>query len=427
MKIINWSQTNESMRQSLYNRNLSGTQRDVTARVAMIIDEVKRRGDEALVDYTKAFDGIELSLLKVGSEGAQTDIRFAIDDAYARIRQFHALQMPQCIESQNNGVKAWKSWRPIDRVGLYIPGGTAPLLSTLLMLAIPAKLAGCQEIVCVTPPNQSGGVDPALRYAAARCGIEDVYVVGGAQAIAAMAYGTATIPKVDKIFGPGNKYVTEAKLQVSGDPQGAALDMPAGPSEVLVMADDQADPAVVASDLLAQAEHDVDARAICLTTNKAVAKAIYAAVMSQVRYLGRQAMIEQSLNNAAIIIADDLEQAFTIANRYAPEHLIINLNNARDYVPWVKNAGSVFLGPWSAEALGDYASGPNHVLPTYGYARNYSGLGVESFMKAITFQSVSKAGFLALAPTVVALADFEGLDAHKQSVLQRQALLEQIP
>lgn len=425
MKIINWSQTNESMRQSLYNRNLSGTQRDVTARVAKIIDEVKRRGDEALVDYTKAFDGIELSLLKVGSEGAQTDIRFAIDDAYARIRQFHALQMPQCIESQNNGVKAWKSWRPIDRVGLYIPGGTAPLLSTLLMLAIPAKLAGCQEIVCVTPPNQSGGVDPALRYAAARCGIEDVYVVGGAQAIAAMAYGTATIPKVDKIFGPGNKYVTEAKLQVSGDPQGAALDMPAGPSEVLVMADDQADPAVVASDLLAQAEHDVDARAICLTTNKVVAEAIYAAVMSQVRYLGRQAMIEQSLNNAAIIIADDLEQAFTIANRYAPEHLIINLNNARDYVPWVKNAGSVFLGPWSAEALGDYASGPNHVLPTYGYARNYSGLGVESFMKAITFQSVSKAGFLALAPTVVALADFEGLDAHKQSVLQRQALLEQ--
>lgn len=427
MKIINWLETNESVRQSLYNRNLSGTQKDVTVRVAKIIAEVKRRGDEALVDYTKAFDGIELSLLKVGSEGAQTAIQFAIDDAYARIRQFHALQVPQCIESQNNGVKAWKSWQPIDRVGLYIPGGTAPLLSTLLMLAIPAKLAGCQEIVCVTPPNQSGGVDPALRYAAARCGIEDIYVVGGAQAIAAMAYGTATIPKVDKIFGPGNKYVTEAKLQVSSDPQGAALDMPAGPSEVLVIADDQADPAVVASDLLAQAEHDVDARAICLTTNKAVAEAIYAAVMSQVNCLGRQAMIEQSLNNAAIIIADDLEQAFTIANRYAPEHLILNLKDAEDYAPWVKNAGSVFLGPWSAEALGDYASGPNHVLPTYGYARNYSGLGVESFMKAITFQSVSKAGFLALAPTVVALADFEGLDAHKQSVLQRQALLEQIP
>lgn len=424
MKIINWQETDVILRRQILSRDISNNKEDVASSVANIITRVRAEGDAALLYYTEIYDSVKLNSMRVSCKSSQTEIKDAIDKAYKRIKQFHELQTPSNVEYNKDGVKAWKSWLPIDNVGLYIPGGTAPLISTLLMLAIPAKLAGCQNIVCVTPPNSEGGIDPAILYAAELCGIQYVYSIGGAQAIAALAYGTETVPKVDKVFGPGNKYVTEAKIQVSRDPLGAALDMPAGPSEVLVIAGETANPQLVASDLLAQAEHDKDAVAICITTNTQLAEKINIAITDQLQSLKRKDILNKSLKHAYIIIAKDLNEAFEISNAYAPEHLILNIEDAQNYIKFVRNAGSVFLGQWSAEALGDYASGPNHVLPTYGYARNYSGLGVESFMKAITFQEISEEGLLGLAKTVEALADFEGLYAHKMSVSTRRLLLE---
>lgn len=420
MKIINWQETDVILKCQILSRGISNNKEDVESSVSNIIARVRAEGDAALLYYTEIYDGIKLNPIKVSCKSAKTKIKDAIDNAYKRIKQFHELQIPGSIQYNGSGVKAWKSWLPIDNVGLYIPGGTAPLISTLLMLAVPAKLAGCKNIVCVTPPNRNGSIDTAILYAAELCGIEYLYSIGGAQAIAALAYGTETVPKVDKVFGPGNKYVTEAKIQVSRDPLGAALDMPAGPSEVLVIAGEIANPKLIASDLLAQAEHDEDAIAICITTNTQLAEQINIATMDHLKSLKRKDIISKSLNHSYIIIAKDLDHAFEISNAYAPEHLILNIEGAQSYIKFVKNAGSVFLGQWSAEALGDYASGPNHVLPTYGYARNYSGLGVESFMKAITFQEVSQEGLLELASTVEALADFEGLDAHKMSVSMRR-------
>jgi histidinol dehydrogenase len=335
------------------------------------------------------------------------------------------LQLPKTLRLNKNGIDAWKEYKAIERVGLYIPGGTAPLVSTLLMLAIPAVIAKCREIIVVTPPNKNGEINPAIIYAAKLCGINKIFAVGGAQAIAALAYGTETIPKVVKIFGPGNKYVTEAKLQVAQDPCGAALDMPAGPSEVLVIADDRANAQLVAADLLSQAEHDVDSKVILITTSQSLANQVDEALTAQLKNLQRQKIITKSLENAAIIIVDCLDEAFAISNIFAPEHLILQIDNPRNYLNFVQNAGSVFIGRWSAEALGDYASGPNHVLPTYGYAKSYSGLGVESFMKSITFQEVSKEGLLALAPTVETLAQLEGLDAHKIAVNLRRKMIEE--
>jgi histidinol dehydrogenase len=428
MKIIQWSTTDPIQQQAIIERAYLKIQNQVTEVVRTIISDVRTRGDAALSDYTQQFHGLKLESLVYANDEQMLDptLQSAIDDAFSRISRYHALHHPQSIELDTQGIRAWKQATPIERVGLYVPSGSAPLISTLLMLGVPAMVAQCPNRVLCIGPNAQGKLDPAMRYAAKLCGIETIYSVGGAQAIAAMAYGTETIPKVDKIFGPGNKYVTEAKMQVAQDSRGAALDMPAGPSEVLVIADAQADAACIASDLLAQAEHDPDAGVLCLTTDRPLAQAIVQAITTQTLTLSRRHIIEAALTHAYVVIVDDLASAFEISNAYAPEHLILHLDHADQHVGRIKKAGSVFLGRWSAEAIGDYAAGPNHVLPTYGYAKNYSGLGVDSFMTHISFQCVSDQGLLAIAPTVETLAAFEGLTAHQASVRLRRQQLEML-
>lgn len=426
MKIITWQTLTQAEKKAILTRDHSHTQRNQLHKsVAEIIHKVRMEGDLALKHYTHMFDHIELDSLTLEPQAWSTidsldiKIKQAINFAYEKIQRFHQRCLPPTIRSTENGIDLWKTYRSIERVGLYIPGGTAPLVSTLLMLAIPATLAGCQHIILTTPPNQHGHIHPAILYAAQCCGIRKIYRIGGAQAIAALAYGTESVPKVNKIFGPGNKYVTAAKLQVAQDPDGAALDMPAGPSEVLVIADETANISFVAADLLAQAEHDEDARAILVTTNENLARQVIAELNKQAKKLNRQAILKKSLAKAWAILAQDLQEALSISNTYAPEHLILQINNPKDYLQQVHNAGSVFIGPWSAEALGDYASGSNHVLPTYGYAKSYSGIGVEAFMKAITFQEISAEGLIHLSQAVETLTTLEGLDAHKLSVLNR--------
>lgn len=390
--------------------------------VSAIIDSVRKNGDAALREYTLQFDQVALSNIQISeSEWEAADdlsetAKQAIIEAYNNIKNFYFKQKPVNVQSENKGIVLKKEYRPIERVGLYIPGGQAPLVSTLLMLAIPSEIAGCPVRVMVTPPQENGLIPPAILFAAQLCDIKSIYKVGGAQAIAALAYGTETVPKVDKIYGPGNKYVMAAKLQVASDPDGAALDMPAGPSEVLVIADDQANPAFVASDLLAQAEHDIDARAILVTTSQRQAKAVMQALEQQIVNLKRLSVIRAALDRSQIVIAPDLETCFDIANEFAPEHLILQIDTPEEYVDTIINAGSVFMGPWSPEAAGDYASGTNHVLPTSGYARAYSGLSVDAFMKSITFQTLSPEGLLEIGSVIETLADLEKLDAHKNSV-----------
>ncbi len=313
--------------------------------------------------------------------------------------------------------------RPISAVGLYVPEGSAPLPSAVVMLAVPARIAGCPRRVLCTPPGRDGRANPAVLVAARLCGIESVFKIGGAQAIAAMAYGTETLPKVDKIFGPGNAWVTAAKQAVAGDPAGAACDMPAGPSEVLVVADQTARAEFVAADLLAQAEHDINAQAILITPSHALAEAVQAAVEIQARALSRRAILEQSLASSRCIVVADLDTALDVANEYAPEHLILQLHEPRRWLERVESAGSVFLGAWSPEPLGDYCSGTNHVLPTYGYARAYSGLSVIDFVKRITVQELTPSGLRSLGPVAVTLARLEGLDAHAGAVTRRLTVL----
>ncbi|MFO1259384.1 MAG: histidinol dehydrogenase [Gammaproteobacteria bacterium] len=395
---------------------------DLENTVSKIIDAVRKNGDAALREYTAQFDKVSLDNLKISqlewqaADDLSETSKQAIIKAYNNIKYFHLKERPINIQSEKQGIILKKEYRPIERVGLYIPGGQAPLVSTLLMLAIPAEIAGCPLKVMVTPPQENGCIPPAILFAAKLCQIELVYKVGGAQAVAALAYGTETVPKVDKIFGPGNKYVMAAKLQVASDPEGAALDMPAGPSEVLVIADDLANPEFVASDLLAQAEHDRDARAILVTTSQRQANAVMLAIEKQIKQLSRSSVIRAALEQSQIIIAPDLEACFDIANEFAPEHLILQIEAPEQYTDAIINAGSVFMGPWSPEAAGDYASGTNHVLPTSGYAKTYSGLSVDRFMKSITFQSLSSEGLLRIGETIETLATLEQLDAHKNSV-----------
>jgi histidinol dehydrogenase len=429
MKIINWSKCTKSEQKNLLRRISAKEQADVREDVCQIIQNVRKFGDFAVKDYTKQFDGITLPSLNLTAKEWQcaADIdeaaKQAIDIAYKNIKRFHELQLPKTLVSSGEGFYLYRKYNAIEKVGLYVPGGTAPLVSTLLMLAIPASIAGCKTIVVITPPNKLGTVDPVILYAARVCGIENVYKVGGAQGIAALAYGTKTIPKVAKIFGPGNKYVTEAKLQVAQDPYGAAFDMPAGPSEVLVIADAEANPSFVAADLLAQAEHDENAKVILVTTDKDLAAKVLIEVNEQASYLSRQSILKLSIDKGIIAIVKTIEEAFAIANSYAPEHLILQIANPRNYLAMIQNAGSVFVGPWAPEALGDYASGPNHVLPTYGYAASFGGLSVESFMKSTTFQEIQAKGFINLAVAVESLAELEGLDAHKNSVVIRRKCL----
>ena len=422
-----WAELDESARSAALARPEAAQRATLAEQVGAIISETRRDGDAALLRFTERFDGVQLDALRVpaaefdAAEAALTaEQRAALRTAIDNVRAFHAAQLAAPIKVETTpGVVCGRMTRPIRAVGLYVPAGSAPLPSTVIMLAVPAALAGCARRVLCTPPQKNGRADPAVLTAARYCDVDEVYLVGGAQAVAAMAYGTETIPAVDKIYGPGNAWVTEAKLQVSRDPDGAALDLPAGPSEVLVIADDRADPGFVAADLLSQAEHGPDSQVLLVTTSPALADAVDAAIGAELALLPRNAVVRAALNHGRTLIAADLDEAFRISNRYAPEHLIVQVPEAELWLDHVEVAGSVFLGDWTPESLGDYCSGTNHVLPTYGYARAWSGLSVSDFQLAISVQQASPQGFLRIGPTARTLAEMEGLDAHALAVRLR--------
>lgn len=393
--------------------------------VRAILDEVKAQGDQALFDFTERFDKVKLDQLAVSQAEIDEAVKLvpealqqAIQQAKANISAFHQSQREpiQRIESMP-GVVCWRKSIPISKVGLYIPGGSAPLFSTLLMLGVPAVLAGCQEIVLGTPPQQDGSVHPAILYTAQLMGLTSIYKLGGAQAIGALAYGTESIPQVDKILGPGNAWVTAAKQLVQMG--GVNIDLPAGPSELLVVTDATCEPAFVAADLLSQAEHGPDSQVILLTDDEGTIQAIVAEVEKQVRFLPRKDIAREALKHSKAILLKDMEEAMAFSNAYAPEHLILATENAEMLADKVENAGSVFLGHYSPESAGDYASGTNHTLPTNGYARAYSGVSLDTFMKKVTFQQISKQGLQNIGPTVEIMAEAEELFAHKNAVSLR--------
>ncbi|ASQ46126.1 histidinol dehydrogenase [Legionella clemsonensis] len=399
--------------------------------VETIISAVKLQGDAALYAFTREFDGVDLTGLQIPSASINraeisASAMDALTTAIKTITSYHQTLLPQpSIFSTIEGVTIERIYRPINRVGLYVPGGNkTPLISSLLMQAIPAKVAGCPVKILCTPPNPEGQLDPHLLVAAKLCGIETIYQVGGAQAIAAMAYGTDSIPKVDKLFGPGNSFVTEAKSQIARDPLGAAIDMPAGPSEVMIATDEQASPAFVAADLLAQAEHGVDSQVILLCESEQFANKVKEAVAQQLVNLSRKTIIKQALQHSRILICSNALEQCNIINAYAPEHLIINRSDALSWVPNIQSAGTVFLGQWAAETLGDYATGSNHVLPTNGYARNHSSLGTMDFLKTLSVQHVTSQGLVHLSHAAQTLALIEGLDAHANAVKLRLNALE---
>ena len=432
MRILDWNSLSERERRAALARPSLESRADITATALDVINTVRADGDEALYAYTERFDGVKLDTLAVSRaefaaarrELTATQIS-AIERAIDNVRRFHEAQVPKPFAMDTMpGVRCERIIRPIQAVGLYVPAGSAPLPSAVIMLAVPAGIAGCPRKVLCTPPNRQGYANSAVLVAAELCGLDTVFKVGGAQAIAALAYGSGSVPKVDKIFGPGNAWVTAAKQLVSNDPAGAACDMPAGPSEVLVIADDTARADFVAADLLAQAEHDGQAQAILVTPSRELAEATAAAIQTQLRELSRRAILDKSLASSRCIVVSDLEAALRVANEYAAEHLILEVSEPRRWLPQIYNAGSIFLGAWSPEPMGDYCSGTNHVLPTYGYARTYSGLSVLDFVKGVTVQELSPAGLRALGPTAVTLAELEGLDAHAKAVTRRLAVLE---
>ena len=396
-------------------------------RVADIVAKVRAEGDAALRELTAKLQGVELDALEVGpeefaaAEAALTEEqRSAIHAAADNIETFHRPQLPQAFGIETvPGVRCERVIRPIENVGLYVPAGSAPLPSTALMLGVPARIAGCKTRILCSPVQPSGRVDAAVLYAARVAGVQRVFKLGGAQAIAAMAYGTESVPKVDKIFGPGNTWVTEAKAQVDRDPAGAARDYPAGPSEVLVIADENANASFVAADLLSQAEHGADSQVLLVTTSEPLAKAVIAAVREQKARLTRGTLVDGALAHSSVIVVGDLKTAFAISNRYAPEHLILQIAEPRAWLDKVTAAGSVFLGPWTPESVGDYCSGTNHVLPTYGFARRYSSLGVADFVRSMTVQELTLEGLRAIGPVATTLAALEGLDAHAWAVNER--------
>ena len=393
--------------------------------VRSIIDRVKAEGDKAVLDYEARFDKVELASLAVTEEEMQeavkavgVELKAAIYLAQNNIETFHAAQRftGKKVETME-GVTCWQKAVGIEKVGLYIPGGTAPLFSTVLMLAVPAKLAGCKEIVLCSPPGKDGKIHPAVLFAARVAGVSKIYKAGGVQAIAAMAYGTESIPKVYKIFGPGNQYVTAAKQLVSL--RDVAIDMPAGPSEVEVLADETANPVFVAADLLSQAEHGADSQALLITTSEKLQKEVMYEVERQLGYLPRRDIAAKALENSKLIVVKDAEEALQMTNEYAPEHLIIQTTDYHQLAERVTNAGSVFLGPLSPESAGDYASGTNHTLPTNGYAKAYSGVSLDSFIRKITFQEILPQGMCAIGPAIEVMAANEQLDAHKNAVTVR--------
>lgn len=393
--------------------------------VLQVLGAIREKGDKAVIEYEEKFDKVKLSSLEVTEEEfaeaellTDSKLKEAIGNALENIRTFHASQKFEGKKIiTTNGVTCWQKAVAIEKVGLYIPGGTAPLFSTVLMLAAPAKIAGCKEIVLCSPPNKEGKINPAILYAAKAAGVSRIFKAGGVQAIGAMAYGTESIPKVYKIFGPGNQYVMAAKQEVSL--HDVAIDMPAGPSEVAVLADETANPAYVASDLLSQAEHGVDSQAILITTSEDMIDKVKNEVEKQLAVLPRKEITEKSLSHSKLILVNSIDEAIEMSNEYAPEHLIIETKDYMQVAERIVNAGSVFLGPYTPESAGDYASGTNHTLPTNGYAKAYSGVNLDSFMRKITFQEITREGIMNIGPTIETMAANEFLDAHKNAVSVR--------
>jgi histidinol dehydrogenase len=392
--------------------------------VQQIIDTIQKEGDVAIKKFTKQFDQVEIDKLQVSKDeidkayqNVDATTLQAIEESITRLSHFHMQQKTNdfVVETAPEVICGYLT-RPIEKIGLYVPGGNAPLISTVLMLGIPAQIAGCPVKILCSPPNKYGDIDPNILVAANYCGIDKIYKIGGAQAIAAMAYGTETITKVDKIYGPGNSWVTQAKILVAQDPAGAAIDLPAGPSELLIIADDLANPNFIAADLLSQAEHGVDSQIICICLNSKLANQINESILAQLQDLPTRFIAEKSLNNCRLIITDNIDSAISISNQYAPEHLILQIENAKNYINKIQNAGSIFLGPWSPESAGDYTSGTNHVLPTGGFAKNTSGLGLKDFTKTISFQELTKNGLKNIAKSITTLATLENLIAHRRAV-----------
>jgi histidinol dehydrogenase len=427
MKRMDWNALDEVARREALARPAQQRVIELREGVERIIAEVRARGDVALRELSEKHDRCTLEVIEVSeaefvaAEAALDPVlKAAIGEAAARIELFHraAALQPIAIDTAP-GVRVERMLRPIHRVGLYVPAGTAPLPSTALMLGVPAQIAGCREVVLCSPARADGRCDAAVLYAARLTGVHRVFKLGGAQAIAAMAYGSDSVPKCFKLFGPGNAWVTEAKLQVSSDPDGAAIDMPAGPSELLVIADGDANPAFVAADLLSQAEHGPDSQVILLSPSGALLDAVAGEVERQCRDLPRVAIARQALQQSRLIAVESLAQALEASNRYAPEHLILQVAEPRALLDGVDSAGSIFLGPWTPESVGDYCSGSNHVLPTYGYARSYSGVSVASFQKQISVQEVTAEGLRGIGPCTATLAAAEQLEAHRRAVTLR--------
>ena len=427
MKTFIWTDMDEAERTDALARPIGLSDHALITSVREIMDTVKTSGDKAVLYYTAKFDGVTLSDLRVPEKALKSawkslpdDQKNAINTARKNIKKFHQAQFPQDIEVETTkGVICRREARAIETAGLYVPGGTAPLLSTLLMLAIPAKVAGVRHRIVVTPPGKDGKINPVILAAAYRCKVTEVFACGGAQAIAALAYGTESIPRCDKIFGPGNAYVATAKSLAAQEPGGPAIDMPAGPSEAMVVANADANPIFVASDLLSQAEHDTLAQVVCVATGAKVADSIKIEIDKQIATLPRKDIAQEAMKQSRMIIAGSRAAVVDIINRYAPEHLILQIKKPKTLVPAIRNAGSIFLGPWTPESVGDYASGTNHTLPTYGAARAYSGVTLESFIKYISVQKLSRKGLERLGPTVEKLAEMEGLEAHRRAVSLR--------
>ena len=426
MKVTRWSDLDSGEQRKLLQRPVFSN-KGLGDSVAEILARVRSGGDNALAELTREIDKLEPRSFRLSEEeldaaadSADPRLLEAIADASERIRAFHAADMPQrkTVETAP-GLVCEVRYQPLSPVGLYIPGGSAPLISTVLMLAIPAVLAGCEEIVMCSPPGSDGRIPANILAAAKLCGVSSVFCAGGAQAIAAMAYGTETVPRCSKIFGPGNAWVTEAKQQVSLDPNGAAIDLPAGPSEVLVIADAGADPEFIAWDLLSQAEHGPDSQVVLLTDNARLADAVIGQIQKLAPSSPRAAILEKSLAESRIILVSDMATAIALSNHYAPEHLILNTADAKGLADQARNAGSVFIGPWTPESLGDYCSGTNHVLPTYGWARSHGALGPGDFMRRMTLQEASREALARVGPTAEILAETEGLDAHRMAVRAR--------
>jgi histidinol dehydrogenase len=432
MKRLDWNRLDEAARREALARPAQSRADELRRGVEQIVGAVRARGDAALRELSAKYDRCELSAIEVDEAefvaaelALSSELKEAIREAAGRIEAFHRAAAPQPVGVDTaEGVRVERMLRPVSRVGLYVPAGTAPLPSTALMLGVPAQIAGCREVVLCSPARADGCCDEAVLYAARVTGVHRVFKLGGAQAIAAMAYGTASVPKCDKLFGPGNAWVTEAKLQVSGDPDGAAIDMPAGPSEVLVIADAQANPVFVAADLLSQAEHGPDSQVILLSDSADLLARVEAEVETQRAALPRGGIALRALEQSRLIQVDSLAQAIAVSNRYAPEHLILQVADPRALLDGIESAGSIFLGAWTPESVGDYCSGSNHVLPTYGYARSYSGVSVASFQKQITVQEVTAQGLRNIGPCTAILAAAEQLEAHRRAVTFRLDALE---